>query len=42
VQFVRFPGESHAFSATGKPRHRLERVRLILDRFATYLGPARG
>jgi len=42
VTFVRFPDESHTFSATGKPRHRLERHRLILDWFAKYLMPARG
>jgi dipeptidyl aminopeptidase/acylaminoacyl peptidase len=39
VTFVRFPDESHTFSGTGKPRHRLERQRLILDWFARHLTP---
>ena len=39
VTFARFPDESHTFSATGKPRHRLERYRLILDWFAKHLKP---
>jgi dipeptidyl aminopeptidase/acylaminoacyl peptidase len=38
VRFVRFPGENHEMSRSGKPRHRLERFRHILDWFAKYLG----
>jgi dipeptidyl aminopeptidase/acylaminoacyl peptidase len=33
VTFVRFPCESHTFSATGRPRHHLERPHIILDWF---------
>ena len=40
VMFVRFPDENHELSRSGKPRHRLERFRLILDWFAKYLQPA--
>jgi dipeptidyl aminopeptidase/acylaminoacyl peptidase len=38
--FVRFPDEDHELSRAGRPRHRLERFRLILDWFARYLQPA--
>jgi len=38
VRFVRFPGENHEMSRSGKPRHRLERFRHILDWFAAHLG----
>jgi dipeptidyl aminopeptidase/acylaminoacyl peptidase len=37
VKFVRFPDEDHELSRSGKPRHRLERFRLILEWFAQYL-----
>ena len=37
VRFIRFPGENHEMSRSGKPRHRLERFRHILEWFATYL-----
>ena len=37
VEFVRFPGESHELSRTGAPRHRIERLELILDWFARKL-----
>jgi dipeptidyl aminopeptidase/acylaminoacyl peptidase len=37
--FVRFPQENHDLSRSGKPRHRLERFRLILDWFGRYLSP---
>jgi dipeptidyl aminopeptidase/acylaminoacyl peptidase len=40
VVFVRFPDEDHELSRAGRPRHRLERFRLILDWFARYLQPA--
>jgi dipeptidyl aminopeptidase/acylaminoacyl peptidase len=37
VVFVRFPDENHELSRSGKPRHRLERFRLILEWFGKYL-----
>lgn len=37
VMFVRFPDENHELSRSGKPRHRLERFRIILDWFGKYL-----
>jgi dipeptidyl aminopeptidase/acylaminoacyl peptidase len=37
VLFVRFPDENHEMSRSGKPRHRLERFRYVLDWFAKYL-----
>ncbi len=40
VRFVRFPGENHEMSRSGKPRHRLERFRHILEWFAGRLGGA--
>jgi dipeptidyl aminopeptidase/acylaminoacyl peptidase len=40
VRFVRFPGENHEMSRSGKPRHRLERFRHILDWFSGHLGVA--
>ncbi|MBW3614947.1 MAG: S9 family peptidase [Actinobacteria bacterium] len=33
VEFVRFPGESHELSRSGSPRHRVQRLELILDWF---------
>jgi len=39
VRFIRFPGENHEMSRSGKPRHRLERFRHILEWFGGYLGP---
>jgi len=44
VVLVRFPGESHDLSRTGRPAHRLERLRWIVKWFADHLGqpaPAR-
>jgi acylaminoacyl-peptidase len=41
VVFVRFPDENHELSRSGKPRHRLERFRIILDWFGKYLSPGR-
>lgn len=38
--FVRFPNESHDLSRNGQPRHRLERLRHIVEWFRTYLAPA--
>src|SRR5262249_10819269 len=40
VCFVRFPQENHELSRAGKPRHRLERFRIILEWFDRYLKPA--
>lgn len=37
VVFVRVPDENHELSRSGRPRHRLERFRIILDWFAKYL-----
>jgi len=37
VLFVRFPDENHEMSRSGKPRHRLERFRYVLDWFAKHL-----
>lgn len=37
VVFVRFPGESHNLSRSGKPAHRLERLRRIVDWFDGHL-----
>jgi dipeptidyl aminopeptidase/acylaminoacyl peptidase len=37
VEFVRFPGESHELSRSGAPKHRIERLELILDWFARKL-----
>jgi dipeptidyl aminopeptidase/acylaminoacyl peptidase len=37
VMFVRFPDEDHELSRSGKPRHRLERFRFILEWFGKYL-----
>jgi dipeptidyl aminopeptidase/acylaminoacyl peptidase len=39
VTFVRFPDENHELSRSGKPRHRLERFRIILDWVAAHLAP---
>ena len=40
VRFVRFPDEGHDMSRAGKPLHRLERFRLILEWFGDYLQPS--
>ena len=39
VVLVRFPDENHELSRSGKPRHRLERFRIILDWFGRQLSP---
>jgi dipeptidyl aminopeptidase/acylaminoacyl peptidase len=39
VTFVRFPDENHELSRSGKPRHRLERFRILLEWFGKYLPP---
>ena len=40
ARFVRFPDEGHEMSRAGKPRHRLERFRVILEWFGEFLQPA--
>ena len=42
VRFVRFPDEGHDMSRAGKPRHRLERFRIIVAWFASYLDASSG
>lgn len=42
VRFVRFPDEGHDMSRAGKPCHRLERFRIILEWFASHLDPSNG
>lgn len=37
TEFVRFPGEGHEMSRTGKPRHRVERFNAILDWHSRHL-----
>jgi dipeptidyl aminopeptidase/acylaminoacyl peptidase len=37
TEFLRFPGEGHEMSRSGKPRHRLERFEAILDWHARHL-----
>jgi dipeptidyl aminopeptidase/acylaminoacyl peptidase len=41
VRFVRFPGENHELSRSGKPSHRVQRFGYILDWFAEKLQPSR-
>src|SRR5215510_2725694 len=38
VRLVRFPGENHELSRSGKPSHRVQRFGYILDWFAEKLG----
>ncbi|MBI4634875.1 MAG: S9 family peptidase [Candidatus Rokubacteria bacterium] len=42
VVFIRFPDENHELSRSGRPRHRLERFRVILQWFEERLGASRG
>ena len=42
VVLVRFPDENHELSRTGRPCHRLERFRIILDWFGRHLGAPAG
>jgi dipeptidyl aminopeptidase/acylaminoacyl peptidase len=37
VVMVRFPEETHELSRSGKPRHRVERLRHIVNWFEKYL-----
>ncbi|QUL98066.1 MAG: S9 family peptidase [Candidatus Fermentithermobacillus carboniphilus] len=39
VVMVRFPGENHELSRSGKPRHRVERLEYIAAWFDKYLAP---
>lgn len=39
VIFVRFPGENHELSRSGKPKHRIERLEYILAWLDRYLTP---
>ncbi len=39
VELVRFPGESHELSRSGRPDRRVERLRRLTGWFARYLGP---
>ncbi len=39
VEMLRFPGEGHELSRSGKPRHRLERFDAILEWHGRHLGP---
>lgn len=42
VRLVRYPGESHEMSRRGKPWHRVDRLRRIVDWFATHLSTPAG
>ncbi len=42
AEMVRFPGEGHELSRSGKPRHRVERFEAILDWHGRYLAPRVG
>jgi dipeptidyl aminopeptidase/acylaminoacyl peptidase len=37
TEFVRFPGEPHGLSRSGKPKHRIERIQHIVRWFERYL-----
>jgi dipeptidyl aminopeptidase/acylaminoacyl peptidase len=37
TEFIRFPGESHELSRSGKPKHRAERLEHIVRWFKKYL-----
>lgn len=39
TEFVRFPGEGHEMSRSGKPKHRIERFEAILDWHGRFLSP---
>jgi len=38
--FLRFQGESHTMASSGRPRHRIERLRRVVAWFDQYLQPA--
>jgi dipeptidyl aminopeptidase/acylaminoacyl peptidase len=37
VEMVRFPGESHELSRSGAPKHRVQRLEILLEFFDRYL-----
>ncbi|MEO7804169.1 MAG: S9 family peptidase [Actinomycetota bacterium] len=37
VEFARFPGEGHEMSRSGAPRHRVQRMKMVIDWFDQYL-----
>jgi len=37
VEFVRYPGQSHGFRATGRPSHRIDVVRRVVDWLARHV-----
>ncbi|HWI62536.1 MAG TPA: S9 family peptidase [Symbiobacteriaceae bacterium] len=39
VKFVRYPGEFHGMSRTGKPWHRIHRLNMLAEWFGEYLKP---
>jgi hypothetical protein len=39
VELVRFPGESHELSRSGRPDRRVERLRRLMGWFQRHLGP---
>ena len=42
AEMLRFPGEGHELSRSGKPRHRVERFEAILEWHARFLGKGEG
>ncbi|HEV2357477.1 MAG TPA: S9 family peptidase [bacterium] len=40
VEFVRYPGQSHGFRLTGRPSHRIDVVRRVVDWMARHVKPA--
>jgi len=42
AEMLRFPGEGHELSRSGKPKHRLERFQAILEWHARFLQPTEG
>ncbi|HLY21131.1 MAG TPA: S9 family peptidase [bacterium] len=40
VEFVRYPGQSHGFRGTGRPSHRVDVVRRVVEWIGRYVRPA--
>ncbi|MHB8733027.1 MAG: S9 family peptidase [bacterium] len=40
VEFVRYPGQSHGFRGTGRPSHRIDVVRRVVEWIGRYVRPA--
>ena len=40
VEFVRYPGQSHGFRQTGRPSHRIDVARRVVDWLQRYVPPA--